>query len=55
MTIASQLGRLLREPELNVWGTDGWELIQVVGTTWYFKREVKPAPRQTRAKKEVAK
>lgn len=45
--IASSLGRLLTEPELNVLGAEGWELINVVGTTWYFKRELK-AVRQTR-------
>ena len=51
--VASSLGRLLTEPELNALGAEGWELINVFGTTWYFKRELKAAPRQTRAKKEV--
>lgn len=45
--IVSQLGRLLTEPELNLLGSSGWQLIQVVGTTWYFMREHKPV-RQTR-------
>ncbi len=49
--LVSSLGRLLTEPELNTLGAEGWELIHIVGTTWYFKRELKVAPKQTRARK----
>ncbi|GAA0332962.1 hypothetical protein PV735_38765 [Streptomyces turgidiscabies] len=52
--LTSSLGRLLTEPELNALGTEGWNLIHVIGTTWYFQRELKVVtPRQTRTKKEV--
>lgn len=46
-------GVFMTEERLNLWGLQGWELVDVTGTQWTFKKAVARA-RKTAAKKEPA-